>query len=263
MRKSVILRPIGPSSDFDSRLRVLTRSAVKALTVHIPALVAAASPDKLKSDSIGTVASRVLAALRETGREFLIGISEGLFGAYAIETARFDRRFRAQLTAHPVDGVNLSRVLASGTLGEDQLSAVTRHTALIKGLTDEVERRIAIRIHDMMIDGASTARIRDMLQSEFRASYRRANLIARDQASKWLGELNKKRQREAGVESYIWSTVLDERVRGNPDGRYPNAKPSHWVREGKTYRWDDAPPGGHPGYAINCRCTARAVLVFE
>ena len=67
----------------------------------------------------------------------------------------------------------------------------------------------------------------------------RAELIARDQTTKLYGNLAEKRQTNAGLKWYMWRTMEDERVRGNPAGKYPNAKPSHACMDGKICRWDD------------------------
>jgi hypothetical protein len=78
-----------------------------------------------------------------------------------------------------------------------------------------------------------------------------------------------------GLTMYIWETSGDERVRGNPSGKYPNARPSHYLMDGLLCRWSDSavysqdggktwidrPSGAvilHPGQDYQCRCTAIA-----
>ena len=79
---------------------------------------------------------------------------------------------------------------------------------------------------------------------------KRAQLIARDQISKFNGALTQVRQEEVGIEKYIWSTSMDERVR-----------PSHESKEGLTFSWDNPPVDtGAPGFDINCRCVALPIL---
>lgn len=107
--------------------------------------------------------------------------------------------------------------------------------------------------------------------------YNRAKLIARDQTGTLQSHLNKNRMEDAGVSFYDWWTVGDERVRGNPSGKNPNAIPSHDIMDGKCCDWRDASiisdDGGktwrdkkgkeekkHVGMAINCRCSGVAVL---
>jgi len=86
------------------------------------------------------------------------------------------------------------------------------------------------------------------------------------------GDLAQGRMEQAGIETYIWSISMDERVRGLPGGKYSNAVPSHYLMEGLICRWDDptkyrnasgewvARPAGapllHPGQDIMCRCVA-------
>lgn len=60
------------------------------------------------------------------------------------------------------------------------------------------------------------------------------------------GFLNQAQQKAMGIEFYVWQTQNDPRVRG-----------SHAEREGKIFRWDTPPEGGHPTQDFGCRCYAR------
>jgi SPP1 gp7 family putative phage head morphogenesis protein len=62
--------------------------------------------------------------------------------------------------------------------------------------------------------------------------------------------VNERRQRGLGVDQYVWESRDDERVRD-----------LHAAHDGRTFDWDAAPEGGHPGQAPNCRCWARPVLI--
>lgn len=64
----------------------------------------------------------------------------------------------------------------------------------------------------------------------------------------FAGALNELRQRDLGIEGYVWRTQGDDKVR---DG--------HAARAGRRFRWDEAPEGGHPGQDHNCRCVAEPV----
>jgi SPP1 gp7 family putative phage head morphogenesis protein len=105
--------------------------------------------------------------------------------------------------------------------------------------------------------GTRPTDIATQLRARYGVQKRRANLIARDQVGKLNGQLTQLRQKSAGVESYIWRTSDDERVRGDPDGLYPNAVPSHFIRESVEFRWDSPPSDGHPGIPVGCRCSAE------
>jgi SPP1 gp7 family putative phage head morphogenesis protein len=86
------------------------------------------------------------------------------------------------------------------------------------------------------------------LEQRYDVSQSRAALISRDQTNKFNGELNKARQTSLGIDGYTWRTSEDERVR-----------PSHQAINGNHYAWEGepAPPEGHPGHPIQCRCQAE------
>ena len=74
---------------------------------------------------------------------------------------------------------------------------------------------------------------------------KRAALIACDQVGKLNSQLAQLEQMNQGCDSYIWQTMMDNRVR-----------PEHAARQGKRFYWDDPPSDGHPGWSYRCRCTA-------
>lgn len=74
--------------------------------------------------------------------------------------------------------------------------------------------------------------------------------IATDQGYNVVSDLNRRRQRENGVEEYEWQTAADDRVR-----------PTHAANNGQRFSWNDPPGGtGHPGSEVNCRCVALPVV---
>lgn len=129
-------------------------------------------------------------------------------------------------------------------------------TTLPQRALAETEQRVLSGLRE----GRRTEDLAAEINERFDVGEARAEVIARDQTMKLYGELNQVRQEELGVDGYIWRTSLDERVRGNPSGRYPNADPSHWDREGVKFSWDDPPEDGHPGFPIQCRCWAEPNL---
>lgn len=97
--------------------------------------------------------------------------------------------------------------------------------------------------------GVRVEELQKMLQERGDVSESRAELIARDQTLKTLGGINEARQKDAGVDSYTWSTSLDERVR-----------PDHEELEGQVFSWGSPPEPGHPGEDFQCRCVAIPVI---
>lgn len=143
---------------------------------------------------------------------------------------------------------------------------------LITKASQDMLDTVARRIRDGVKVGKSAREVTAMINADLPGiSYRRARIIARDQTAKLNSSLTQGRMADAGLETYIWDTAQDERVRGNPNGRYANAIPSHFMMQGKLCRWDDPTvwfengewvkrPGDapyfHPGMAIMCRCVA-------
>jgi len=139
-------------------------------------------------------------------------------------------------------------------------SFIAENIALIKNIPAESKRKLEGKIRRGIESGESLVEITATVKDEIAIVDNRAKLIARDQTNKFLGSLTALRQTELGIEQYVWMTSNDERVRGRPGGKYPDARPSHWSRQGKKFSWDKPPSGGHPGFAIQCRCVAVPVL---
>jgi SPP1 gp7 family putative phage head morphogenesis protein len=64
----------------------------------------------------------------------------------------------------------------------------------------------------------------------------------------FAGLINQLRQQDLGIETYIWRSRDDAKVRDR-----------HAEYDDKVFRWDTPPEGGHPGQAYNCRCYAEPV----
>ena len=106
----------------------------------------------------------------------------------------------------------------------------------------------------------STGEIGELKNPPFNNAYRRCEIIARDQIGKLNGGIVRARQVGLGIDRYIWRNVMDERVRGNPNGKYKKAVPSHWAREGLVFDWKNPPADGNPGEPILCRCWAEPYI---
>lgn len=142
---------------------------------------------------------------------------------------------------------------------------VTNNVNLIKGLTEEYRKKIVNTIIDNFSRNIALEDLKTNLKNINKTfSNYRINLIAKDQVNKLNAQLSEQRQKDAGIEIYIWNTARDERVR-----------PKHAAMQGKLCRWDNATvysdDGGktwksrssigginlHPGEDVNCRCFAE------
>jgi SPP1 gp7 family putative phage head morphogenesis protein len=163
-------------------------------------------------------------------------------------------------------------------LANQMASFTAQNTSLITKLSEDSIANIEGAIQRGLQAGERVGAIRERVLDQVNVSFKRAQLIARDQVAKFNSQLTQNRQESIGVTKYIWRTSRDERVRGRPGGKYASARPTHWALEGKMCRWDDATvysdDGGetwkkrssigavelHPGMDYQCRCTAEPVL---
>lgn len=130
---------------------------------------------------------------------------------------------------------------------------VNENVPLISSVADDMLTDVSAAIQEAFSTGMRWEDLSGNLQERFQVTENRAALIARTELAKLNGQFNQRRQMDLGVEEYIWRTVGDERVRS-----------SHISKDGKRFRWDKPPEGGHPGEPINCRCTAEPILMeFE
>lgn len=120
----------------------------------------------------------------------------------------------------------------------------------IKDLNMEYADAISRAAQDAAMKGQSQKQLAEFIRERVDETYKnRAKIIARDQVATLNGNLMQFRQREAGVDRYIWRTSLDDRVRD-----------AHVQLEGQVFRWNDPPEEGHPGEPIHCRCWADPVF---
>jgi SPP1 gp7 family putative phage head morphogenesis protein len=136
-------------------------------------------------------------------------------------------------------------------------SFVAENVALIKTIKSKAIDDLIPMINREFKAGILFSDIKKEIQNKYQNTIWNAERIARDQVGKLNSQLTQTRQEDVGIESYIWRGMRDERERGNPTGLFPDAIPSHWDREGKVFKWDSPPEGGHAGYAILCRCYAE------
>jgi len=188
----------------------------------------------------------------KSGTGLTMPVAQSVPGAF---TAISDPR---AITARFGLGVDVYR--SEPWLAELQKNWVSQNTSLIKSIPTQYLAKVEQIVRSGVMAGTAPKELAKQIKAVADVTDRRAKIISRDQISKANGELTKYRQTDLGVKDYKWRTAKDERVRGNPGGRFPNAVPSHYAREGKTFSWNDAPSGGHPGMAVLCRCFADPIF---
>lgn len=148
----------------------------------------------------------------------------------------------------------VARYTMHGISSSDMGITEAIHTARLSNiaLVSKAARAYSQDVMDVFSDPAnydlSVPALRKLLMARGNVSLARADLIARDQVLKLTGQMNMIRQVNAGVESYVWSGVMDRRERE-----------SHRRLEGNVYRWDQETPIRYrPGQDYQCRCVAIA-----
>jgi len=156
----------------------------------------------------------------------------------------FNRRSFVR-TINSAVGIDISKILIEENIGPIMINSVAENVDLIKTIPVEYHTKIRNSILQGVASGNDYHSIREDLLSIGKSTKKRAKLIARDQVSKLNGNLNQVRQQDIGITGYTWRTSEDERVRE-----------SHADNDGKHFEWSNPPSTGHPGYDVNCRCTA-------
>lgn len=142
---------------------------------------------------------------------------------------------------------------------------VHENVKLIVGITP----KLAGEVEAIILAGLTSGQLHETMalaiKSRMKIAIDRAELIARDQVGKIFGQVASARAQDLGATHFFWQTAEDERVRGNPAGRYPKAKPSHFDRNRRRYAYADPPKGKNgepelPGVPINCRCVGQPDL---
>lgn len=265
-------RPIQPSDraerQYRAALRELVREMARAVDAELtPVLRAGYTADSPILDRV--IAVLAILSRRFGGPSFEQQAERLARSTLSMAEAETTQAFLASVNA--AVGVDLSRVL--GSVGEYLDLAVADNVSLIKSLSSVYFERIEQAVIGGMRAGESNTVIARRIQQATGATYDRAKLIARDQMAKANTDIARTRMAQAGIKRFRWSTSQDQRVSGNPAGRYPNAKIKCYliarqdvgfgpgvypIDKGATYGGES---GLMPGRAhINCRCTMTPQL---
>ncbi len=265
--------PAAAERAYTARLRMIVGGALTRayapLLRALPDLVAQARQERgdaadWRSD--GTHSGRsASAAVKEAARQAQASLGGSAVRAAAQEAAGdAGAHVQAQLGKQVREVLGID--LAADTRAKARTAAfVHENVKLISGIGPT----LAAEVERLVLAGLTGGQLHEMLAAAIRRKLQistdRAELIAIDQVGKIVGRINAARQQDLGVTHFYWRTSKDERVRGNPSGKYPNAVPSHFDREGKRYAYADPPKGKNgepelPGTAIRCRCGAEADL---
>lgn len=223
-----------------------TRAALKTFLEELPALLRAAQRERADAGE----GRRAQLLLEQTRNRLSQSISNERLENLSRDIAR-------RTSEHNRTQLNKQIRAALGTdlfLNDRRLSALVEgftveNVSLIKDLPTQIIQDIEKSVTRAMTSGTPHKQLAAEIEDKFGIGERRARIIARDQIGKLNGQVNAARQKELGVEKFIWRTVNDERVR-----------PEHEERDGEIYSYSDPPDGELPGEPILCRCYAEPVF---
>lgn len=178
----------------------------------------------------------------------------------------------------------LKRLIKNEKIDGVLKASILENSELITNMSNDYMKKIKSAItknYQSAVFEGKGGLIKELMRVS-RVAEKRAAMIARDQTNKINASITRVRAENLGSVGYQWDTVDDERVRGNPNGKYSNVSSArnHWKREGKYFLWSDwtgssktrpiAPDGkpfrdppaeGNPGIPVNCRCSALPVFL--
>jgi len=243
----------GYESDL-ARFVSIFRSAVDRILIpSIPSILRSAEMLRPKpvlvdsvEDDMGNLLRSVSTAYETEASESAI---EQVVRGRAYDINRFNRRDQGRVMAALI---GIDPIGGEAWVAQEMGLFVRENVKLIKSIGTQARQKIETTVFEGARRGVRAADLVEEIHGAISASESRARLIARDQISKFNGDLTRLRQTEAGFPAYRWSTSHDARVRD-----------SHAENEGKIFLWDDPPETGHPGEDYQCRCVAIPVTVEE
>ena len=188
--------------------------------------------------------SDVFGKLRETVVRYVSKVSKPLATKVVIDV---QVEVDSQIAKHTkaVIGVDLTPLYRASDIQNVVDNQIAANVALIRSIPNQYVDKLESLVHQALQTGQTNQDLALEIKKLGQSTDFRARLIAADQMGKINGQINMERQLSMGVETYTWQSAKDERVRLD-----------HRHKQGKTFRWDQPPVGGHPGEPIRCRCTA-------
>jgi len=247
-------------------IELLLRQLKKALEVAKNSLKSKAKIDK--DDLIAEILGELLKDQNKFVKDYMGTLSNTLEVGYNSQLGLvFNPKNRDALERLRAETIKGRRSILN-RLAEQRFAEISKTTS----------NRIVEEIAKGVEDGATVTAIAQSLSDSFsQLVYSRSRTIARTETltALTIGQQSaaKNAAKVMPKAKKVWITAKDSRVRGNPNGKYPEADVSHWeahgdiVGIGEKFDVDgikaDAPRdpkvSNVPAFGINCRCTMAIV----
>ena len=275
-KEEVILRGINPPKTLETEMRKFNRYMINEIRTRFENQVLkkmqVKTLEKFEDAQMGNYAVVFDKLVRDFERkinkqfskERLNKFVKNLYG----QTSEFNKsQFNGTVNTNL--GVDLDQVLRTDGLNSFTNAKSLESRGMIEKLKNETIVAYKANVLRRMSAGNSLADLFEQVKKDTGMKLKNGDLIARNELKAFNSELSKKRAQNVGIKKAIWRNSQDERVRGNPGGKYPNANQDHWSLEGKEYAvgvgLKDARSGEmiEPGEPINCRCVAEFIVKFD
>jgi SPP1 gp7 family putative phage head morphogenesis protein len=239
------MEPLLRGDSNNVRLDAIPGDSFRDMIYNLEEWLAVYMPDisDVDEDSAGNV---ILASIAKTAEE------AKKFG---------DKEFQKSIEK----GIHVNPPVASVWWNDMLKSWAEDNYTLITSNAKKYITQINVLTEQAIVNGLSPKTLKEQIKKATESlSDKHCKLLARDQMGKLNGQISQAQSQELGLELYVWSTSMDDRVRE-----------SHQLMEGLLCRYDDAtvcsydngktwvdrPSGAvqlHPGQDIQCRCVGSA-----
>jgi len=274
--------PVKPSEDAERFYRGQLKALVRLMSQQLYAVLGpelARLKPQYTADSVATLdgwTDDILAVIRRVSSTFTTNLFDQQARRVAtgtISRAEADNAEDFRKSVNRAVGVDFELITKPKGMVDYLEASTAENVNLIKSIPAEYFQRVETIVLGGMKSGLAPTAIAKQIQEQTGVSSRRAKLIARDQVSQLNSDLTRQRQTAAGIEFYRVETAKDQRVSGDPSGKYPNAKISCYgiakqdigygvgvykVSEGATWR---GVTSLHPGkHHPLCRCVGISLI---
>lgn len=167
-----------------------------------------------------------------------------------VEVGYLDQKFFKAVSR--LTGVDVGTLASLGDNREILEQIVARNISFIKSLEDQTRSKIEQAVIDAKINNQTPGELKKELRKILGKQASRADLIANDQLEKLAADILIFRAEQAGLNEYIWRSVMDGRERS-----------LHHYLHGKKQNADNpnhGDKGRFPRQPINCRCWMQWII---
>lgn len=218
----------------------------------LPAIVDKAQAHRPKKDALvrdaGGWSDDVDHTMNNVEIEFEKTYSPIAIGKIARDTGKKINKFNQSIHEYQIKTLVGTTIFETEPwLHEEMAAFVKENVGLITKWSDELKTRAEEIIMRGARNGTNPDEISQQLEARIGVVGSRYDMIARDQTSKFNGQLSMLRNVNLGIERYTWNTSHDERVR-----------PSHAELDGEVFEYADPPVTNeegdvnNPGEDYNC-----------